>query len=449
MRFWNRLFGRKKDEEVRSSSVFGDFLSYNGVTSYSENKALLLSTVYRCVEVISDSIAQLPLEPYLIDKNGFKNKFRQHPTYRLLNNEPNKNMSRFTFMKLLVTSMLLQGNAYAYIDRDKQGNAVGLYYIPSDLVTIISPKNNLESITYSVVGFKGIIEDCNMVHILNFTTDGITGYSTLKYARNTLTLASDAESNAQGFFRGGSNVGGILKSNSPLSDKQKERLKSSWNQAFDVNNGTPNGVAVLDADLSFQTVQISPEDAQLLETRQFNVIDICRFFGVSPIKVFDLSKSSYNTIEQQQLSFLTDTLQPLLEKFEEEFERKLYKPSEKANIDVRFDTSSLLRVDKQSLANYYNTLFQIGAITPNEIRKQLDLPEIENGNHSFVQVNIQTLDKATIIQPEDNNLPDDTKIENQSDKKDDKLVDTKIENQPYKTNTTLNNNKDGNRKKKR
>lgn len=93
---------------------------------------------------------------------------------------------------------------------------------------------------------------------------------------------------------------------------------------------------------------INPADSQLLETRAFNVIDICRFFGVSPVKAFDLSKSSYNTIEQMQIAFLTDTLQPLLEKFEEEFKRKLFKPSEADLIDVRFSTAPLLRADKQS-----------------------------------------------------------------------------------------------------
>ena len=146
--------------------------------------------------------------------------------------------------------------------------------------------------------------------------------------------------------------------------------------------------------MDFQPITVNPSDAQLLETRQFNVIDICRFFGVSPVKAFDLSKSSYSTVEATQLAFLTDTLAPLLEKIELEFERKLYKPSERNSIDVRFDTSVLLRADKASLANYYNTLFQIGVITPNEIRKALDLEAIENGDHTFVQVNIQTLNNA-------------------------------------------------------
>lgn len=131
------------------------------------------------------------------------------------------------------------------------------------------------------------------------------------------------------------------------------------------------------------------------------MIDICRFFGVSPVKAFDLSKSSYSTVEATELAFLTDTLAPLLEKIELEFERKLYKPSEKDSIDVRFDTATLLRADKAALSSYYQTLFNIGVISPNEIRKELDLPSVEYGDNTFVQVNIQTLDRAV-------NNPDNT-----------------------------------------
>jgi HK97 family phage portal protein len=157
--------------------------------------------------------------------------------------------------------------------------------------------------------------------------------------------------------------------------------------------------------MDFQPITVSPSDAQLLETREFNVIDICRFFGVSPVKAFDFSKSSYSTVEATQLAFLTDTLSPLLEKIELEFERKLYKPSEKDSIDVKFDTASLLRADKKSLAEYYNSLFQIGAISPNEIRKSLSLPALPDGDATFVQVNVQTLNKAVnpIINEENDN----------------------------------------------
>ena len=399
------LFKRKKKEETveERSSTF-DYLMYNSGASYSTSKAMLLSTVYRCVEVISDSVAQLPLEPYRLDANGYKVKFTSHPTYRLLNSEPNSRMTRFTFIKTLVVSTLLKGNGFAYIERDNEGNATALHYIPSELVTIIQPKTLGDNIAYSVTGISNVIESCNMIHILNFSYDGITGISTLSHAKNTLGLSADSEAHASGFFKGGANLAGILTVQSTLTSKQKQDLKSSWQTAFSPSTGQPNGVAVLEGNMEFKPITVNPSDAQLLETRQFNVIDICRFFGVSPVKAFDLTKSSYSTVEATNLSFLTDTLSPLLEKLELEFERKLYKPSEKDTIDVRFDTSRLLRADKQSLATYYSTLFNIGVVSCNEIRREIDLPYIEGGDSHFVQVNLMEVKKAAQNTPTDNNI---------------------------------------------
>lgn len=135
------------------------------------------------------------------------------------------------------------------------------------------------------------------------------------------------------------------------------------------------------------------------------ISDMPKFFNGD----YKLSKSSYSTVEATQLAFLTDTLSPLLEKIELEFERKLYKPSERNNIDVRFDTSVLLRADKQSLANYYNTLFNIGVVSANEIRKQLDLPAVDGGDSHFVQVNLMELKNAA------NNIPTNNAIDNDTD----------------------------------
>lgn len=393
---------RKQPEVKEERGNFSDYLLYNSSTAYATEKSMLLSAVYRCVEVISDSVAQLPLEPYRMDSQGYKVKFTSHPTYKLLNKEPNQRMSRFTFIKTLIVSTLLRGNGYAYIERDGKGDATALHLIPSELVTINRPKTLKEPISYSIAGV-GKVESKDMIHILNFSYDGIIGMSTLQHARHSLGLAMDSDSHAAGFFKGGANIAGILKSDGHLAPDQKQQIKQAWQMAFNPNFGTPNGVALLEGNFTFEPVTVNPSDAQLLETRQFNVVDICRFFGVSPVKAFDLTKSSYSTVEATELAFLTDTLSPLLEKIELEFERKLYKPSEKDSIDVRFDTAMLLRADKQSLANYYQTLFNIGVVSPNDIRKQLDMPAIEGGDNTFVQVNIQTLEKALSPNPDNTN----------------------------------------------
>ena len=379
----------KKEERGLCSLALG----YSG-SSLSVDP-MRLSAVYRCVEVISDSVAQLPLEPYEIIEGGTR-KYTAHPSYYLLSKEPSPNMSRYTFMKSLVSSILLAGNGYAWIKRDGMGNASEILYIPPEYVTILIEKGNLpipQGISYNIAGI-GKIPPRDMIHVINRTIDGLHGLSTITYAAQTLDLAASSEAHARGFFTGGANVGGILTVDGPLSQKQGEEIKAKWNQSFGPV-GTPNGVAVLPGNMRFSQVTVNPADAQLLETRQYSVVDICRFFGVSPVKCFDLSHSSYSTVEATQLAFLTDTLAPILEKIELEFERKLFREDEKFRIDVRFDTSALLRADMGSRATFMQSLFNMGALSANEVRADLGLPPIDGGDEHFVQVNLQTLTSAT------------------------------------------------------
>lgn len=298
--------------------MFGDALTYAGTPNLiSEHKAMLLSTVYRCVDLISNSVASLPFEPYEVSCDGYRKKLHKHPIYHILNYEPNERMTRFTFMKTLVSSMILKGNGYAYIERDKLGNVIRLDYLDADRVSPVVDYTDNSIRCYNVAGYKKpVVEPINMIHLLNFTYDGINGVSTLRSARGCLSSAYNAEQTASGFFTGGCNVGGILKVQGMLNEVQKQQLKSSWQQAFSPETGQPNGVAVLEGNMDFSPITVNPADAQLLESRQYNVIDICRFFGVNPTKVFDLTKASYSTVEAENLQFLNDTLQPILEKIE-------------------------------------------------------------------------------------------------------------------------------------
>lgn len=371
--------------------AFGRSLIFGG-TTYSDSMAMKLSAVYGCVDVICKAVSQLPLEIFRIDSDGYKHKARTHPLFNVLNKKPNHRMTRYTLMSLWIQSSLLWGNGYAYIKRKGEGNngePESLIYLSPTYVTIVPPKNLIDPVQYRVAGTETLVPARDMIHIVNKSFDGVTGVSTIHYASQTLGLAHDAEKHAANFFASGCGIGGILKSSTVLKEDQAKALKEAWNKA--VKDNGYNGVVVLGADLDFRALTVNPSDAQLLETRQFNVIDICRFFGVSPVKVFDLSKSSYSTVEATNISFLTDTISPLLEKIELELETKLFDGD--PDIDVRFDVSQLLRADKQSLASYYSTLFQIGAINPNEIRREIDLPPIEGGNKNYVQVNLQPIDK--------------------------------------------------------
>ena len=392
------IFTRKKPDKRPSDYILPELggISF-GSSVYTNEHSMKLSAVYRAVNCISDSIAQLPLEIFRIDKSGFKVKDRKNPVFSVLNAKPNKRMTRYTFISLLIQSMLLKGNGFAYIVRDQQGNVKELIYIPSGYVSVIPPKTIFEPIKYQIAGISGIIESKDILHFLNQSYDGVMGISTLQYARNSLGLYFDAEKFASNFYAGGCALGGFIKSDTSLTPKQKMEIKEGFKNAFG-RSGESNGLAVLEGSLHYEPITVNPQDSQMLENRQFSIIDVARWFGVSPVKLMDLSKSSYSTVEATQLSFLTDTIAPLLEKIELEFETKLF-PDE--DIDVRFDVAQLLRADRQSLASYYSTLIQNGVMQINEVRRELDLPSVENGDTNFVPVNLQTLERATSEAPED------------------------------------------------
>lgn len=388
----------ERARKANQSSVFGA-LSFGGGSTYTQEKSLKLSAVYCAVEMISNGIAQLPFEPYALDNDGYKTKMIKHPLWHILNCQPNARMTRHTFIKTMVTSVLLTGNAYAYIERDESGKVVkGLHYIPTSYVTIVPPNRLDEPVKYQVVGLNGVIPHTDMIHLLNYSQDGVIGISTLQHAAMTLGLAMDSEVHATNFFQSGAAVSGIISVDAALTDKQKRDIKSSWQQAFGSHHGgQTNGVAVLEGSMKYNPITINPTDAQLLESRQFNIPEIARFFLINPCKLFDLSHANYNTLEATNLSFLTDTLQPMMNKIEMEFERKLFPTEQHANREIRFDVSALLRTDKAGLANYYRAMWNISAMTTNEVRKAEGLPKIEGGDTGFVPVNLMPINKATQI----------------------------------------------------
>lgn len=389
---------RSKQTEERG---FSEALGYSPFSAYTgDSYAMRLSAVYRCVDVISSSVAQLPFLGYLTAADGTRTRLSTS-LISLLNRRPDARMSRYTFIQCIVASMYLRGNAYAIIERGAGREVVNLKYIDSGRVTILHDAVN-ENVRYLIDGVE--YQPHDVLHFMNVTYNGIEGVSTLRAAANTLEIAANTDNTARGFFQGGANVAGLLKIEGIMSDKQKQAMKESWEKAFSPTSGTPGGVAVVEGNVSFEKITMSAADSQLLQAREFNVIEIARYFGVNPVKLFDLSKSSYSTVEATQLSFLTDTLAPLLEKMETEIEYKLFGD----DVDVEFDINRLLRADKATQSARLTQLVQGGIMSPNEARAELSLPPVDGGDEVQIQVNMQKLeedgqegDKSTGDNPEE------------------------------------------------
>lgn len=375
------IFKRNKHKEKRALTYYSDALNFNNYSSFSANYAMRLSAVYRAVELISDSIAMLPIHVQFEDSDGFKTRYNEHSANKLLNNQPNNLMTRYQFIKLLMIDVMLRGNGFAFIKRDEVGNAIELVYLNSNSVTINYNELTRE-LNYRCNCIAGTIEPCNMIHLVKYSTDGINGISVLQNAKNTLALTADTEKQASNFFKSGCALSGILKVQGQLSDAQKQQIKNSWNSTY---NGEASGLAVIQGNMDYQQISVNAADAQLLESRLFNVSDIARFFGLSPVLLGDLSKSSYSTLEQSQLQFLSQTLQPYITMIEQEFSRKIFRPSE-LNLSVNIDEKALIMTDKAALASYYVQMLQNGLMTANEIRKEIGLPSIEGGDSTVMQM---------------------------------------------------------------
>ena len=397
-----KLFGyniekRNKEVEERDTTtvnspyIFGDALNFSGLRN--QYSAMNISAVYRAVEIISDSIAMLPIKIRQLDADHY-NELDSHSLNLVLKNAGY--LSKYTFIKLLIQSIMLRGNGFAYIERAGDGTVTGLRYLPSGDVQIHYNKEKKELYYTCNYVSKKRIEPINMIHLLKNTYDGVNGVSTLTYATRSISLSNNTENSANNFFTSGCNLAGILTVQGQLNDKQRDQIRSSWNQAYS-NGGA--GLAVLQGNMDYKPIQLSAAESQMLESREFNITDIARFFGISPVLLGDLSHSSYSTIEATQNQFLLHTLNPYIVLVEEEFTRKLFKPSEN-NLVIDLDETALLKTDKSALAGYYGALLDKGVLCVNEVRKELGYSPIEGGEKHMIAY---TKIEDNLINNEENN----------------------------------------------
>ena len=411
------IFRRSKApvEPVKEErSLFGDLgLLYNSVSSYSNMKAMQLSTAYACTNILSNSVALLPARVVKF-VNGKRVEI-DHPLNKILNLTPNQKYNKFNFFKLLIESVILNGNGYAYIERDERLNVKSLQLIDPAYVTPMPQEDG--TVKYIVAGMDTAVDAMNMIHIFQHCDMMYNGIPLLKYAIKTLESAWDTENQANRFYKGGAGLMGVLKASAPLTDLQKKQIAESWEKS--ISRTTGGGVAILPQGLDFQSISVDPESAQLLESRAYNVIQICRFFNVSPLKVFDYAHLSYNTLEQVSLSYLQDSVLPYTQLIEDEFNRKLFRPSEIGKFYVDFDFTTMMQADKRTEAEYYRTLITNGLCTINEAREKLGFTPKDGDeyNETFLQLSygtVKNISDGLYIKQNPQTAVGETKVDNKT-----------------------------------
>lgn len=349
------------------SLLFGDL--------FNKYSSMNLSAVYRATELISDSVAVLPVKVKIVD-SIHKEEDDTHPLNLIFKDRSGSTISKYNLMKLLIQSVILRGNGFAYIKRSAGGEVVKIQYLDCNDVVINYNKLTDELYYSSTVIKQNRIKPKDMIHLIKNSYDGIHGISVISFATRTLDLAHNTENSAKKFFGKGCNLSGVLKVNGPTSDKQRTDIRNDWNTAY-TDGGS--GLAILQGNMDYTPIQVNSREAQLLESRVFNVQDIARFFGISPILLGDLTYSGYSTLEAAQQEFLVHTLQPYISMVEGEFSRKLFLPSED-NYEINLDETYLLRTDKTALSSYYSALLQNGVFCVNEVRQELGYSRVSGGD---------------------------------------------------------------------
>jgi HK97 family phage portal protein len=363
----------------------------------SENNALTISTVYSCVTTLAEAVSSLPCK--LMEKLAKgRSEATDQPLYFLLANEPNPEMTAVSFWATMVGCSALAGNAYAQILRDASGTPESLWPLhPLKTEPVRLPDGTLAFKTWDgqASGTYRVIAAKDVLHFPLFAWDGIKGISPVRAARESLALAKAAEKYGARFFGNGARADGILIRKGPAPDlKQKQEMTESWNRAHGGANAHKQGF--LFGDWAWEDVGVSPEDSQFLATRGFQRADIAALFHVPAHMIGDMSKLSNNNHAQIQLSFITDTIRPILCRIEAELVRKLLPKigRNSGRYYVSFDVSERLRGDFVTTQQGYTLGRNGGWLSVNDIRMDMGINLIgPEGDVYITPVNYQNAER--------------------------------------------------------
>ena len=387
--FLSRLFPtRASPKNSFWSSPYSFFFgSSSSGKSVNEKTALQTTAVYACVRILAETIASLPLHTYRYSPSG-KEKAENHPLYYLLHSEPNPEMTSFVFRETLMGHLLLWGNAYAQIIRNGRGAVIALYPLLPNKMLVNRTDQGILYYQYEKDGQTNFLKNRDVLHIPGLGFDGLIGYSPIAMAKNAIGMAIATEEYGAKLFANGANPGGVLEH--PGVVKDPARVRDSWNAVYQ-GSSNAHRVAVLEEGMKFQSIGIPPEQAQFLETRKFQIEEICRIFRVPPHLVASLDRATFSNIEHQSISFIDNTIIPWVSRIEQSMQRALFSEAEKRTLFVKFNLNGRLRGDAAARAAFYQTMRQNGVMSANEIRELEEMnliPDELGGGSKIVSIKV-------------------------------------------------------------
>lgn len=353
--------------------------------------ALQISTVWAAVDRKATTIASLPLFLYQEKGDGMRVLARTQRLYSVLHDRPNNRMTAFDFWRTMVMNLELRGNAYARIERAENGEAIALWPMPADQVQPYLMDDGTMVYQYRVDADLAVLSADNVLHIRGMG-NGSTGLSKLEYMRATTDEAAKAQTNAARLFGAGGKPTGALMIDSVLNAEQRKTVRERF---AEMAQGNIARLYVLEANMKYQQLSMSPEDQQLLETRQFSVEEICRWFDVPPVLVHHSNVTTWGSgVEQIVAGFHKFTIRPMLVAIEQAIKAQVFTSNQRVRYNVEFSFDALLRGDHRARAEYYASGAQNGWLTRAEIRQLENLPPSDSAGAKMLtaQSNLLPLD---------------------------------------------------------
>lgn len=416
MAFWNILGkwwsgGLRRDQGVQEPGP-GAY-SQTSADPVTFDSAMQLSAVWACVKLLAETIASLPLTVYKVTSNGRKIA-ENHELTTLFSGKVNRYQTKVEFFETVALNLIITGNAYCKILR-AGGRVVGLLPLMSSQVETRLLADG--SVVHAYAATDGIeVYAPESIWHLKLMGNGIVGMSPLDYQRNTLGIAQAAEGAVTKIYRNGAKPSGVLKIDKFLTPDQRAIVRNNF---YGLSNGEQERLLVLEGGMDFAAVSLSPQDIELLQSRRFQIAEICRWYGIPSVMVNDSNGSSVwgSGIEQIVQGFYKLTLRPILEKIEASMVANLMAPGDARKYEVEFNFEGLLRGDMKSRFESYRVGIQGGFLKPNEVRAYEGLDAAEGGDNLFIQGATVPITEAGMQQPApvpvDNSANDDKSFKSQ------------------------------------
>lgn len=359
----------------------------------TSDSALQIAAVWACVERIAKTVSTLPLFVYR-NRSGARDLDRGSALWAVLHDSPNARMTPAEFWTAMIMNLVLRGNAYARVDRNAAGEAYALWPMSADQVEFQILDDGSGVYLYKLENDLAVLAESNVLHLKEMG-NGVIGLARMDYMRSTTTEAANAQGQASKLFSAGGKPSGVLMVDNVLTAAQRAAIQANF---AEMQAGTTGRLFVLEANMKYEQLSLSPEDQQLLQSRQFSVEEIARWFGVPSVLINQSNVTAWGSgIDSLIEGFYKLTIRPLVVSIEQAIAKRVLTPAQRATLSVEFSLDGLLRSNLKDRAEIYSKMVQNGLMTRREARQLENLPPMAGDDELTAQTNLAPLSKLGLI----------------------------------------------------